>query len=68
VPADLDAAQLVLSELCLVLGPLVLPQLTRLVTGCSATSKQQRDRRATFLDALEPRLRAALTRASTTDE
>jgi AcrR family transcriptional regulator len=58
VPAELDAAQLVLSELCLVLGPLVLPQLTRLVTGYGATSKQQLDRRAEFLDALEPRLRA----------
>ena len=36
VPADLDAAQLVLAELCLVIGPLLLPQITRLVTG-SAT-------------------------------
>jgi len=56
LPADLDAAQLVLSELCLVLGPLMVPQLTRLITGCSPTSTRQLERRAAFLDSLEQRL------------
>ena len=53
IPADLDAAQLVLSELCLVLGPLMVPQLTRLITGCSPTGPTQLERRGAFLDALE---------------
>ena len=35
LPADLDPAQLVLSEICLTLGPYVLPQLAQLVTGKS---------------------------------
>ena len=56
LPADLDAAQLVLSELCLVLGPLLLPQMTRLITGCGPTSPKQLERRGSFLDALERRL------------
>jgi AcrR family transcriptional regulator len=56
LPAELDAAQLVLSELCLVLGPLMVPQMTRLITGCGPTSPKQLERRASFLDALERRL------------
>jgi AcrR family transcriptional regulator len=56
IPADLDAAQLVLSELCLVLGPFMVPQLTRLITGCSPTGAAQLERRAAFLDALEDRI------------
>ena len=56
VPADLDAAQLVLSELCLVLGPLMVPQLTRLITGCSPTGARQLERRGAFLDVLEHRI------------
>jgi AcrR family transcriptional regulator len=58
LPDDLDAAQLVLSELCLVLGPLMLPQMTRLITGCGPTSPKQLERRGSFLDALERRLTA----------
>jgi TetR/AcrR family transcriptional regulator len=58
VPPELDAAQLVLSELCLVLGPLMVPQMTRLITGCGPTSPKQLERRAAFLDALERRIEA----------
>jgi AcrR family transcriptional regulator len=58
VCAELDAAQLVLSELCLVLGPLMVPQLTRMITGCSPTSPKQLERRAAFLDALERHIEA----------
>ncbi len=60
VPDDLDAAQLVLSELCLVLGPLMVPQMTREITGCGPTSPKQLERRAAFLDALERRIEAPL--------
>lgn len=56
VPADLDAAQLVLSELCLVLGPLLVPQMTRLITGRAPTNPKQLEERAAFLDALELRI------------
>ncbi|MET0628114.1 MAG: TetR family transcriptional regulator [Acidimicrobiia bacterium] len=58
LPGDLDAAQLVLSELCLVLGPLLVPQLTRLITGCSPTGPRQLERRAAFLNVLERRITA----------
>jgi AcrR family transcriptional regulator len=56
LPAELDAAQLVLSELCLTLGPYVLPQLTQLVTGMSAKDPEFVARRQEFLRALGPRL------------
>ena len=56
VPADLDAAQLVLAELCLVIGPLLLPQLTRLVTGSAPTSRRQLERRREFLATLAERI------------
>ena len=59
MPAELDAAQLVLSELCLVLGPFMVPQLTRLITGCSPAGPRQLERRAEFLDVLERRITAA---------
>jgi AcrR family transcriptional regulator len=62
IPADLDPAQFVLSELCLVLGPLVLPQLTRLITGNPATSTEQLEERGAFLDTFEPRLQQAPAR------
>jgi AcrR family transcriptional regulator len=56
IPADLDAAQLVLSELLLVLGPIAFPQLTRLVTGHEPTSREHLEQRGRFLDALERHL------------
>ena len=56
IPAELDAAQLVLTEVCLVIGPLMLPQLTRLITGCSAHGATQLERRTEFLDTLEARI------------
>ena len=45
LPADLDAAQLVLSEICLTMGPFLLPQVTRLVTGLSALDPEFLTRR-----------------------
>jgi TetR/AcrR family transcriptional regulator len=56
LPSDLDAAQLVLSEICLTLGPYVLPQLTQLVTGKSAKDPEFVAQREEFLRALVPRL------------
>ena len=38
--ADLDAEQLVLSEVCLVLGPMMMPQITRLITGRTLSDSQ----------------------------
>jgi AcrR family transcriptional regulator len=58
LPSDLDAAQLVLSELCLVLGPMVLPQITRLVTGRTLGDGDALDQRCAFLDVLTRRLDA----------
>jgi hypothetical protein len=52
LPADLDAAQLVLSEFFLVVGPMILPQVTRLVTGRTLTSAENLDRRCEFLERL----------------
>ena len=52
LPDDLDAEQLVLSELCLVLGPMLLPQITRLVTGSTLSNRALLDRRCEFLEAL----------------
>jgi TetR/AcrR family transcriptional regulator len=51
LPANLDARQLVLSELGTVLFPLAFPQLTRLVTGQSPTSPEfLADRRSFLVD------------------
>jgi len=58
LPADLDAAQLVLSEILLTLGPFVLPQLSQLVTGLSVKDPEFVSRRAAFLRALGDRLAA----------
>ena len=49
LPADLDAAQLVLSEICLTMGPFLLPQLTRLVTGMSVKDPEFLAQRQEFL-------------------
>jgi len=56
LPDDLDPAQLVLSEICLTLGPYVLPQLTQLVTGLSAKDPEFVAQRQKFLRALGRRL------------
>jgi len=58
LPDDLDPAQLVLSEICLTLGPYVLPQLTQLVTGLSAKDPEFVARRQEFLRALGRRVDA----------
>ncbi|HXY94466.1 MAG TPA: TetR/AcrR family transcriptional regulator [Acidimicrobiia bacterium] len=52
LPADLDPGQLVLSEVCLVLGPMLIPQITRLVTGRTLSDADLLDRRCEFLTAL----------------
>jgi TetR/AcrR family transcriptional regulator len=49
LPAELDARQLVLSELGTVLFPLAFPQLTRLVTGQAPTSPEFLAERRSFL-------------------
>jgi hypothetical protein len=59
LPADLDAAQLVLSEICLTMGPMVLPQLTRLITGMSVRDPEFLAARQEFLRALGRRLDSA---------
>jgi AcrR family transcriptional regulator len=56
IPADFDAAQWVLSEVCLVLGPMLLPQITRLVTGLVPTDPEFVAARRDFLEHLEARL------------
>ena len=56
IPADFDAAQWVLSEVCLVLGPMLLPQITQLVTGLVPTDPEFVAARADFLGRLEARL------------
>jgi AcrR family transcriptional regulator len=61
IPGDLDPAQLVLSELLLVIGPLALPQLTRLVTGRSASDPSFLEARVEFLEHMERHLRAPAT-------
>jgi AcrR family transcriptional regulator len=58
IPSDLDAAQLVLSEICLTLGPFLLPQLTRLVTGFAEDDPEFIERRQAFLRVLTSRLAA----------
>jgi len=56
LPADLDAAQLVLSEVCLTMGPFLLPQLTHLVTGKSVKDPEFLAAREEFLRSLGKRL------------
>jgi TetR/AcrR family transcriptional regulator len=56
LPDDLDPAQLVLSEICLTLGPYVLPQLTQLITGLSAKDPDFVARRQDYLGRLGRRL------------
>ncbi|MDQ1430127.1 MAG: TetR/AcrR family transcriptional regulator [Actinomycetota bacterium] len=56
LPADLDAAQLVLSEICLTMGPMVLPQLTHLITGMSVRDPEFLAARQKFLRALGQRI------------
>jgi TetR/AcrR family transcriptional regulator len=51
LPADLDAAQLVLSELCLVVGPVLMPQITRLVTGRTLDDDALLESRCEFLES-----------------
>ncbi len=56
IPDDLDAAQLVLSEVCLTMGPFLLPQLTHLVTGKSVKDPEFLAQREEFLRSLGKRL------------
>jgi AcrR family transcriptional regulator len=56
LPDDLDAAQLVLSEVCLTMGPFLLPQLTQLVTGKSVKDPEFLAQREEFLRVLGKRL------------
>ena len=56
IPDDLDAAQLVLSEVCLTMGPFLLPQLAHLVTGKSVKDPEFLAQREEFLRALGRRL------------
>jgi hypothetical protein len=57
LPADLDAGHLLLAIMGLIAYPLAFPQLTRMVTGRSATDPGFRAERAEFLR----RFAAALT-------
>jgi len=57
LPTELDAAQLVLSEIFLTMGPFLLPQITQLVTGRSARDPEFLEQRADFLRALGRTLR-----------
>ena len=56
LPRDLDAAQLVLSEVCLTMGPFLLPQVTQLVTGMSVKDPEFLAQREEFLRALGRRI------------
>jgi AcrR family transcriptional regulator len=56
LPADLDASQLVFAEICLVLGPLILPQVARLVTGLDVDDPRFGDERRRFLESVTRRL------------
>jgi hypothetical protein len=56
LPDDLDAGQLVLSEVCLTMGPFLLPQLTQLVTGKSVKDPAFLAEREEFLRAVGKRL------------
>ena len=56
LPEDLDAEQLVLSELALVMFPFAFPQITRLVTGKLPTDTGFKAERRAFLEQLTARL------------
>jgi TetR/AcrR family transcriptional regulator len=56
LPDDLDAEQLVLSELALAMFPLAFPQLTRMVTGKLPTDAEFKTERRAFLERLAARL------------
>src|SRR3954447_12090353 len=56
IPADLDAAQLALSDLALTLFPAAFPQLTRWITGRSVTDPHFIAERQQFLEALGRRM------------
>jgi hypothetical protein len=56
LPRDLDAEQLVLSELALAIFPFAFPQLTRLVTGKRPTDAEFKAERRAFLERLTARL------------
>jgi TetR/AcrR family transcriptional regulator len=56
LPADLDAAQLVLSEICLTMGPFVMPQVAQLVTGTSVKDPEFIAQREEFLRAFARRI------------
>ena len=58
LPDDLDAEQLVLSELALVMFPFAFPQITRLVTGKLPTDAGFKTERRAFLEQLTARLDA----------
>jgi AcrR family transcriptional regulator len=61
LPDDLDPAQVVLSELVLVLGPFLVPQLTQLITGLSVHDPEFLENRRVFLSRLEQHLRVPVT-------
>jgi AcrR family transcriptional regulator len=56
LPADLGASQLVFAEICLVLGPMILPQVARLVTGLDVDDPRFGEERRRFLAAVTRRL------------
>ena len=58
LPGDLDAEQLVLSELALVMFPFAFPQITRLVTGKLPTDAAFKAERRAFLELLNARFDA----------
>jgi len=58
LPRELDAEQLVLSELALAMFPLAFPQITRLVTGKLPTDGDFKADRRAFLERLTARLDA----------
>lgn len=55
LPDDLDAEQLVLSELALVMFPFAFPQITRLVTGRLPTDPEFKAERRAFLERITSR-------------
>jgi len=59
LPRDLDAEQLVLSELALAIFPFAFPQITRLVTGKRPTDAAFKAERRAFLERLTARLDTA---------
>jgi AcrR family transcriptional regulator len=59
IPADLDPAQLALSELALTLFPAAFPQLTRWITGRSVSDPEFVAERQAFLRSVAVRLLVA---------